>query len=116
MTGHEYQQAALRTAFSKEDNLPYNLLINGVMGMCGESGECIDLVKKFMFQGHELDREALAKEIGDCLWYCAVTAHAIGYNLDTIMQMNVNKLMKRYPNGFEAEKSVHREEYEHDSD
>ena len=117
MTGNEYQMAALRTAFSKDaDNLPYNLLINGVMGLCGESGECVDIVKKFMFQGHELNREELAKELGDVAWYQAVAAHAIGYELGTVPQMNVDKLMVRYPDGFEAEKSIHRKEYEHDPD
>jgi len=114
MTGNEYQKAALRTAFSGLDSLSYNLLINGVMGLCGESGECVDMVKKFLFQGHELKREDLAKELGDVAWYLAITAHAIGYPLDTVLEMNVEKLMKRYPEGFDPEKSVHREEYEND--
>ena len=114
MTGNEYQKAALRTAFSGLDSLSYNLLINGVMGLCGESGECVDMVKKFLFQGHELNREELAKELGDVAWYLAVTAHAIGYPLDTVLEMNVEKLKQRYPDGFDPEKSVHREEYEHE--
>lgn len=114
MTGNEYQKAALRTAFSGLDSLSYNLLINGVMGLCGESGECVDMVKKYLFQGHELNREELAKELGDVAWYLAVTAHAIGYPLDTVLEMNVEKLKNRYPDGFDPEKSVHREEYEHE--
>lgn len=114
MTGNEYQKAALRTAFSGLDSLSYNLLINGVMGLCGESGECVDMVKKFLFQGHDLNREELAKELGDVAWYLAVTAHAIGYPLDTVLEMNVEKLKNRYPDGFDPEKSVHREEYEHE--
>ena len=107
MTINEYQKAALRTANS-EKMTPNDLMTNGVMGLCGESGECVDMVKKFLFQGHELDREHMAKELGDVCWYLAVTAHGIGYDLETIMQMNVDKLKKRYPNGFEAEKSIHR--------
>ncbi len=114
MTGNEYQKAALRTAFSGLDSLSYNLLINGVMGLCGESGECVDMVKKYLFQGHELNREELVKELGDVAWYLAVTAHAIGYPLDTVLEMNVEKLKNRYPDGFDPEKSVHREEYEHE--
>lgn len=114
MQANDYQKAALRTAFSGLDSLPYNLLINGVMGLCGESGECVDMVKKYLFQGHELNREELAKELGDVAWYLAVTAHAIGYPLDTVLEMNVKKLMDRYPDGFDPEKSVHREEYEHE--
>lgn len=115
MTGNEYQQAALRTANTGNELQPYGLLTNGVMGLCGESGECIDMVKKFLHQGHELDHEALAKELGDVAWYLAVTAHAIGYDLDTVFQMNIEKLKKRYPDGFSADKSIHREKYEHGS-
>lgn len=104
---NEYQNAALRTAAT--DN-PEELLVNGVMGLAGESGECIDMVKKWRFQGHKLDFEDLAKELGDVAWYLAVTAFSIGCDLETILQMNVDKLMKRYPGGFSTERSQHREE------
>jgi len=107
MTVNEYQKAALRTADTSSD---LDLLANGVMGLCGEAGECIDLVKKFMFQQHEIDLAHLAKELGDVAWYLAVTAYAIGYDLETVMQMNVDKLLKRYPEGFDADRSQHREE------
>lgn len=113
MTGNEFQRAALRTAHTKS-MMHHADLINGVMGLCGESGECIDIVKKFLHQGHELDGEKLAEELGDVAWYLALTAFAIGYDLDTIFEMNKAKLEKRYPNGFEADKSIHRKEYEHD--
>ena len=124
MTGNEYQKAALRTASSMtvetlpewarlllsagvwgEDDL---LLLNGVLGLAGESGECDDMVKKHLFQGHPLDTEHLAKELGDVAWYLAIAAAGIGYDLDTIFQMNVDKLLARYPNGFEAERSLNR--------
>ena len=59
-----------------------DVLINGVMGLCGESGEAIDIVKKHLAQGHELDTEHLAKELGDIAWYLAETATAIGYRLE----------------------------------
>ena len=68
------------------------------------------MVKKHLFQGHELDTEHMAKELGDVAWYIAVSAHAIGYDLETILQMNVDKLRKRYPDGFETDKSLHRQE------
>lgn len=103
-TGDIYQEEAMRTA----EGMYGDLLQNGVMGLCGESGECVDLVKKHLFQGHELDKEHLAKELGDVAWYLAVTAEAIGYDLNTILQMNVKKLRDRYPNGFEEERSKHR--------
>lgn len=106
MTINEYQQKALRT----EGDLHYKFprILNGLMGLNGEAGEAIDLLKKVYFQGHELDKEHLAKELGDIAWYLAVSADAIGYDLETIFEMNIEKLKKRYPNGFEESKSVHR--------
>jgi NTP pyrophosphatase (non-canonical NTP hydrolase) len=86
------------------------LLVQGVMGLCGEAGECIDLVKKHIYQGKELDKEHLAKELGDVAWYLATTAQAIGYDLETIFEMNIEKLRARYPNGFEVYKSENRAE------
>jgi len=108
MTINEYQKLAMTTlnpALSPKD-----VLINGVMGLCGESGEAIDLVKKHLAQGHELDKERLAKELGDIAWYLAETAMAIGYPLEDILQMNIDKLKKRYPEGFAVERSVKRNE------
>ena len=107
MTINEYQKEALRTASGM--NQQYPMALNGVMGLAGESGECVDMMKKHLFQGHPIDTEHMAKELGDVAWYLAITAHAIGYDLETVLQMNVNKLRKRYPNGFEAERSLHRE-------
>ncbi len=106
MTGNEYQRLALTTL--NPDLQGMDLLLNGVMGLCGESGEVIDLVKKHLAQGHTLDREKLALELGDVAWYLAETAHAIGYDLDTVLQMNVEKLKARYPEGFAAERSRNR--------
>lgn len=105
---NEYQKEALRTASGMNKEIP--MIVNGVLGLCGESGECADMVKKHLFQGHELDTEHMAKELGDVAWYIAVSAHAIGYDLETILQMNVDKLRKRYPDGFETDKSLHRKE------
>lgn len=107
MTINEYQKAALRTA-SGMNHENYGMLINGALGLCGESGEVADIVKKATFQGHELDKQHIAEELGDVAWYLAVSAHAIGYPLETIMQMNVDKLMQRYPDGFDPDKSVNR--------
>jgi hypothetical protein len=109
MTINDHQKAALRTA-NKGKLSDKELLTNGVLGLSGESGECADRVKKHLFQGHELDTEKLANELGDVAWYLAVTAEAIGMDLETVLQMNVDKLYKRYPDGFSAERSIHREE------
>ena len=108
MTGNEYQKLAMTTlnpALSKKD-----VLINGVMGLCGESGEAIDIVKKHLAQGHALDREALIKELGDIAWYLAETATALDVSLDEIFVRNIEKLKKRYPQGFTTENSVNRTE------
>ena len=88
---------------------------------CISCGSCADtcpvsVVKKFEFQGHQLDTKKLAEELGDVAWYLAVTAYSIGYNLDTIFQMNVDKLKARYPDGFAVERSIHRPEYEKGED
>lgn len=109
MTLNEYQTEAMRAASGVSVASEENLLLNGVMGLNGEAGECIDLVKKNIFQGHKLDREHMAKELGDCLWYIAVAAKGIGYSLDDIGEMNKVKLRKRYPEGFEVAKSTDRE-------
>ena len=86
-----------------------DVLINGVMGLCGEAGEAIDIVKKHLAQGHALDREGLIKELGDVAWYLAETATALGIDLDEVLERNIDKLKKRYPEGFSAEKSQHRQ-------
>lgn len=108
MTINEYQKLAMTTlnpALSEKD-----VLINGVMGLCGESGEAIDIVKKWLAQGHELDKEKLAKELGDICWYLAETATALGLSLEDIMAANIEKLQMRYPQGFDSQRSIHREE------
>lgn len=115
MTGNEYQKKAMRTASANKTKswimTGYKqLLLNGVMGLNGEAGECIDIVKKHLFQGHDLDRDKLIDELSDVMWYVAITAQGLGVSLDEIMQHNVDKLLKRYPNGFEAEKSINRGE------
>ncbi|MDR1668546.1 MAG: nucleoside triphosphate pyrophosphohydrolase family protein [Oscillospiraceae bacterium] len=101
----EYQTLAMRTTARADSDA---LLLNGVMGLCGEAGECIDLMKKHLFQGHELDRDKLIDEAGDCLWYLASLAGGLNVGLDEIAQKNIEKLQKRYPDGFSADKSIRR--------
>ena len=78
------------------------------MGTNGEAGEVEDEIKKFAFQGHELNREKVAKELGDVMWYISQLARVLGYTLEEIAQMNVEKLIKRYPSGFKSEDSLKR--------
>lgn len=107
MTINEYQRLAMKTLNPELDKK--DVLINGVMGLCGESGEAIDIVKKWLAQGHELDREKLAKELGDIAWYLAETAYALEIPLEEVFRGNIEKLVKRYPEGFSAQRSLERE-------
>ncbi|MCI5547054.1 MAG: nucleoside triphosphate pyrophosphohydrolase family protein [Clostridiales bacterium] len=105
---NDYQRLAMTTlnpALDKKD-----VLINSVMGLCGESGEAIDIVKKWLAQGHELDRAHLAKELGDVAWYLAEAATALDIPLEDILRANLDKLKARYPEGFSAQNSIERAE------
>ena len=106
MTINEYQMGALRTVQTNLD--AQNMLLQGVMGLAGEAGECADLLKKHLFHGHPLDSHHLAKELGDVAWYLAISAYAIGYPLECVLQMNLDKLRQRYPHGFDPYRSMHR--------
>ncbi len=107
MTINEYQKLAMTTLNPDLDKK--DVLINGVMGLCGESGEVIDIVKKHLAQGHELDKEKIVKELGDVAWYMAEIATVLDVELEDVLVQNIEKLKKRYPEGFSVEKSVNRE-------
>ena len=108
MTINEYQKLAMTTLNKELSNK--DVLINAVMGLCGESGETIDIVKKHLHQGHELNKEKLIKELGDIAWYLAEACFALDVELETVLTMNIEKLKKRYPEGFDVDKSVNRSE------
>lgn len=108
MTLNEYQDAAQRT--SRKDISPDDHLINGILGLSGETGECADLVKKCFYQDGRDIRESLLDELSDCLWYVAEIASAMGWDLDDVAEHNRQKLLVRYPEGFSAERSLHRAE------
>lgn len=105
---NEYQKLAMLTLNKNLDKK--EILTNSVMGLCGESGEACDIVKKHLFHGHELDRESLIKELGDVAWYLAEAASALDINLDEVFERNIEKLKKRYPEGFSEERSINRTE------
>lgn len=97
----------MRTAGEYETD--YDQLRNAVYGLNGEAGEVIDLLKKHEFQGHDLPDEKLIDECGDVLWYCALLADALGFTLEQVMNRNIDKLRKRYPDGFDKARSINRE-------
>lgn len=107
LTADDYQRMAMRTAGEYETN--YDQLRNAAYGLNGEAGEVIDLLKKHEFQGHDLPEEKLIDECGDVRWYCALLADALGFSLEAVMNRNIDKLRKRYPDGFDKARSINRE-------
>lgn len=106
MTFDEYQLAAMSTASTSSSSLG---IVIAALGLAGESGEAADHVKKWLAQGHDLDRDQLAGVIGDVLWYVALAAESIGFTLDEIAVRNIEKLRARYPDRFSSEASRGRE-------
>ncbi len=126
----DYQNWALRTCGDEiaDPELAQALALNGIVkgteayrvvyqkihmlttacGIGGEGGEVSDLLKKHVGHGHPLDRDKVKKELGDCLWYIAVMADAIGEKLSDVAEANVQKLLKRYPAGFDKDRSINR--------
>ncbi|AZK44789.1 nucleoside triphosphate pyrophosphohydrolase family protein [Paenibacillus lentus] len=107
MNVNEYQIAAMRTASSLESK---DLILNGVLGLCGETGEVSDHIKKHMYQGHELNKQKLIGELGDVCWYIAILAQGLGVDLESVLKRNIQKLQSRYPAGFDSQKSIHRKD------
>lgn len=97
-----YQQAALRTAGD------HDLELYASLGLAGEAGEVANLTKKYRYHGHPYAPEKFLDELSDCAWYIAVLSHAHGYKLSEVFQFNIDKLKKRYPEGFSMEKSINR--------
>ena len=87
----------------------YGKLLNWSLGIAGESGELVDVLKKILFHGHPVNRDSLIEELGDILWYIDAIASSIGSSLEEIAEFNVDKLKKRYPEGFSFDKSVNRD-------
>lgn len=114
----EYERLAMRTKDrmdgpSKGDE---NDLLEGLMGLNGEAGEAIEILKKHKFQGHPYDffEERIVEELGDCLWYITEAAQALRIPLEVIALCNIDKLERRFPNGFTAKDSIERRD--HDTD
>jgi NTP pyrophosphatase (non-canonical NTP hydrolase) len=108
MTLDDYQQLAARTL--GRDRTHEQQLANAALGLTGEAGEVAEVIKKHLFHATPLDQDALAKELGDCLWYIGAFATVLGLSLDDIAQRNIDKLRRRYPEGFDTERSRNRTE------
>ncbi len=123
MEAKTYQQLAMRTNDGRAServvdkletitNDTYDIggVLNGCLGLTGEAGEVSDMIKKWIFHQKELDTEHLKKEIGDVMWYVAMICESMEFDLDEIMQMNIDKLKARYPEGFDTVRANNRAE------
>lgn len=117
MNGIEYQKLAMRTNDEKATDRLLKLtsegeetgeVLNACLGLSGEVGEFNDMIKKWIFHEKDLDLEHLKKECGDIMWYIAMMCHAFRWDLDEIMQVNIDKLKARYPEGFDIDKANNR--------
>lgn len=101
----ENPEGAKKLAASADQLLKtFDVLIH-CLGLAGEVGETLDLLKKHLGHGHPLDLDKLKKEFGDVRWYGAVLEDAFGFKSSEVAQANVDKLRARYPTGFTVEAS-----------
>lgn len=107
MNFREYQQKARRTQNPRLT--PRELLEHATWGLTSEVGEITGMLQK-KFQGHVINMPAMRKEIGDALWFLSEMADVYKFDLDAIAQENIEKLRRRYPDGFSEARSVNREE------
>ena len=108
MTPNQYQERAARTINKRNNILEQRQ--HALFGMASEVGEIHGIFQK-QYQGHSIDYTELKKEVGDLLWFIAEFCTASGWDMEYIMQMNLDKIERRYPDGFEEKRSVERPEY-----
>ncbi len=101
----EYVSEVLRTCVATDF---HERLLLGALGLAGEAGEVVDILKKSRFQGHALEPARIKDELGDVLWYLALLCHTLGLTFEEVRAENVAKMHRRYPDGFEVERSVNR--------
>lgn len=111
MNASEYQQLAARTLLDSPDHDVPDLglmLVWNALGLAGEAGEVAEHIKKGVLHRHGIDRNQLQKELGDVLWYVAALCTKTGIDLGEVMQDNINKLRRRYPDGYSSKDSQRR--------
>lgn len=106
----EYQRKSMRTM--KQDN---ETTLHCCMGMSGEVGEVVDLIKKSHFYGKDLDKSKIQEELGDVMFYIVNLATSLDISMENVLDENVKKLEKRYPNGFSSEDAIARRDYNESS-
>jgi NTP pyrophosphatase (non-canonical NTP hydrolase) len=103
----KYRDLVIRNC-AKDLDLEEQLILVA-LGLTGEAGEVADLIKKVFYHKHPLDKEKLILELGDCLWYIEYASLALGITREEIEQKNIEKCLRRYPNGFNSKDSIKRE-------
>lgn len=91
-------------------------VLNGAIGLCGEAGEVLEVVKKFYFQHYryfndkplQAEIDCIATELGDVLFYYCLLVAELGLNLEDIVEKNIRKREERYPHGFDRMASMER--------
>lgn len=106
MDVNEYQEKSRRTV--RKGLSVLDKLTDGALGLSGESGEVADIIKKYRYQGHELNLAELKNELGDVLWYVSLVSDAINVPMEEIMKSNIEKLAKRYKKEFTEKESIYR--------
>ena len=104
----EFQRRSIRTL--NNDLTREEQIANMIMGLAGENGEIADHIKKAFYQGHQLDRKHLMEELGDLMFYVVNLATLYDLSMENILDYNIEKLKKRYKNGFTSEESINRQE------
>ena len=107
MNAEQYSVLALRFA---ADRTQEKKQLEAAMGIGGESGEIVDVIKKNIFYGKELDRMHVLEELGDLSWYINLMIHSLESTWDEVFSMNMRKLEARYPTMvFQAEHAINRD-------
>jgi NTP pyrophosphatase (non-canonical NTP hydrolase) len=110
MNTDEFERSVRRTMPDDypEDTEGFRKKMNFLLGLFGEYGEVVELIKKETFHQHERNPEKLTEELGDVLWYLTALCIQYGISLDEVMNQNMKKLQKRYPKGFSSADSINR--------
>lgn len=104
MTPAEYTELAARTASADADHLQHY-----VLGVCTEAGELAHEAKAHLAYGKDLDRTSVIEELGDLCWYMANLMRVMDTSWEEVFTRNVDKLRRRYPEGFEKRRALERD-------
>jgi len=112
MKANTYQQLASRTMIDEPDFeiSPKQVMLSWwAIGLAGESGEVLDLVKKGIYHQQGMDQDKIKKELGDVLWYVSALCGELGFTLEEVMETNIEKLKARFPEGYSADRTTFRD-------